>query len=302
MAMRFMFSYPQRGAQGDMLEAGSISEVARQAEACGWHGFALTDHPAPGARWLEHGGHQSLDPFVALGHAAAVTRDLQLHTHLAVAPYRNPLLLAKSAATVDKLSNGRMILGLGAGYHRREFTALGVDFDERNTCMDETLEVLPLHWSGKAFSYTGTRFDAKDVIALPRPAQDPIPIWIGGNSRRSLERVARFGQGWIPLMGPKDLSAVVRTPVISTLDELAQKFCELEALWGERPGKPDILIPLPLGYVEDGGRDDYQPHRDMLLQLEALGVTWVFVPGLGGQATPDSVRRYLETLGRELIQ
>ena len=71
---------------------------------------------------------------------------MRLLTYLAVAPYRNPFLLAKAAATVDKLSGGRFILGLGAGYHKTEFFALGVDFEERNALFDEALEVLPLHW------------------------------------------------------------------------------------------------------------------------------------------------------------
>ena len=105
--------------------------------------FALTEHPIPGANWLAHGGHQTLDPFVGLAFAAAVTERIRLLTHLSVVPYRNPFLLAKSAATLDRCSKGRFILGIGTGYHKTEFFALGVDFDERNALFDEALEVLP---------------------------------------------------------------------------------------------------------------------------------------------------------------
>lgn len=302
--MRFMFAYPQCGHTGDLLDAGTIPEIARAAEAAGWHGIAFTDHPAPGVKWLENGGHQSLDPFVALGNAAAVTRELKLHTHLAVAPYRNPLLLAKSAATVDKLSQGRMILGLGAGYLRKEFKALGVNFDERNALMDEMLEVLPLHWSGKAFSYQGLHFDARELIALPAPVQQPIPVWIGGNSDLSLRRVARHGSGWIPLIGPKAMSGVVRTPVIASLDELGNKIEHLQKLWTKeaREGRPDILIPFPESInTQAGDQVDYAQHRDTLAELAAMGVTWVFIPGLGNNPGSDIVLRYLDTLGRSLI-
>jgi len=123
------------------------------------------------------------------------TSRLRLLTHLAVVPYRNPFLLAKSAATLDKISHGRLTLGVGTGYLKTEFFALGVDFDERNELFDEALEVLPLHWKGEPFSYEGKHFTARDVIARPRPAQDPIPIWIGGNSKLTLRRVAEKAQG-----------------------------------------------------------------------------------------------------------
>lgn len=301
--MRFMFAYPQCGSDGDMLDAGAVSDLAKAAEDSGWHGIAFTDHPAPGAKWLENGGHQSLDPFVALGNAAAVTTRLKLHTHLAVGPYRNPLLLAKSAATVDKLSKGRMILGVGAGYLRKEFKALGINFDERNTLMDEMLEVLPLHWSGKPFSYEGTHFSARDLLALPAPTQKTIPIWIGGNSTLSLQRVAQHGSGWIPLIGPKALSEVVRTPVISSLDELRLKIDQLMVLWQGREGRPDILIPFPESITPGEGKltDNASQYRDTLAELADMGVTWVFVPGLGNNPDSRRVMEYLETVGRHLI-
>src|SRR3984893_6080807 len=176
--MQFMYQYPEtNGSERDLLDAGPVHEVAGTAEAAGWMGFAFTEHPVPGARWLESGGHQTLDPFVALGYAAAVTTRVRLLTYLAVVPYRNPFLLAKAAATVDKLSGGRFVLGVGTGYQKSEFHALAVDFDERNALFDEALEVLPLHWKGEPFSYKGMHFEARDVIARPKPVQNPIPIW-----------------------------------------------------------------------------------------------------------------------------
>ena len=205
--MRFIFQYPDRhGADGDLLDAGPVAELAQAAERAGWDGFAFTEHPAPTDRWLAAGGHQTLDPFVALGAVAAVTTRLRLLTYLAVLPYRNPLMLAKAAATVDKLSGGRFVLGAGAGYLKAEFFAVGADFDARNERFDEALDVLALHWRGEPFSYRGRDFEARDVVALPRPVQQPIPIWIGGNANLTLQRVASRAQGWMPLLGPPSLA------------------------------------------------------------------------------------------------
>lgn len=300
--MQYMFSYPQAsGTDIDMLDAGSVADVAKAAEEAGWDGLAFTDHPAPGAKWLNHGGHQTLDPFVALGHAAAVTTRLRLLTHLAVAPYRNPLVLAKSAATVDKLSGGRFILGLGTGYHKTEFHALGVDFKERNTLFDETLDVLPLHWQGDAFSYKGLHFDAREVIGRPRPVQNPIPIWIGGNSEISLRRVAQRAQGWMPLVGPREMSAVVRTPVIESMEEIRSKILHLRGMAGERRDQLDIVVPYPDRSIAEPGADAGR-HREALDRLEESGVTWVFIPGLSQHPNAERVSEYLQFIGDTYIR
>src|SRR5690348_5050416 len=106
-----MYQYPETlGPDAEMMADGPITELAAAAEAAGWTGFAFTEHPAPGANWLSAGGHQTLDPCVALAHDAAVTDRVLLLTNLAVVPYRNPLLLTKSAATVDIVSGGRLVL------------------------------------------------------------------------------------------------------------------------------------------------------------------------------------------------
>jgi len=102
--MRFILHYPEtNGTERDMLDAGPLDEVAAAAEKAGFDAIALTEHPIPGAAWLETGGHQSLDPFVGLAFAAAATTRLRLMTNLSVAPYRNPFLLAKAAASRNGL-------------------------------------------------------------------------------------------------------------------------------------------------------------------------------------------------------
>ena len=204
--MRYLFHYPEpHGLEADVLDAGPLHDVAAAVECAGFDGISLSEHPAPGARWLSSGGHQTLDPFVALAFAAAATQRLRVVTNIVVAPYRNPLLLAKAAATLDKLSGGRLTLGLGTGYQKSEYYAVGVDMDERNALFDEALEVIPMHWRGEPFNYQGRHFSARDVIARPRPVQDPIPIWIGGNSKLTRRRVAERAHGWMTMSGSAEV-------------------------------------------------------------------------------------------------
>ena len=118
------------------------------------------------------GGHDALDPFVAMGFAAARTTTVRLIPNVVVLPYRNPFVVAKSGATLDLLSEGRFTLAVGVGYLKREFAALGVEFDERATVFEESLEVIRGIWTTDDFSYDGTHFSANGITAHPRPVTD----------------------------------------------------------------------------------------------------------------------------------
>ncbi|MER5183175.1 LLM class F420-dependent oxidoreductase [Streptomyces sp. NPDC002896] len=295
--MRFIFHYPEtNGPDGDVLDAGSLREVAVAAERSGFDGLSLSEHPVPGARWLASGGHQTLDPFVALAYAAAATERLRLLTYLAVSPYRNPFLLAKAAATLDKLSGGRLFLGLGTGYQKSEFHALGVDMEERNALFDEALDVLPLHWSGEPFSYQGRHFSARAVIARPRPVQDPIPIWVGGNSKLSRRRVAERAQGWMPMSGGAQLSATARTPSLGSVPELAVAIAELReaAAAAGRSERIDVLYSYRGAGIHTPTVEPDR-HREAFAELEKAGVTWVVVSS--GTDTPSATLGFLEAFG-----
>jgi probable F420-dependent oxidoreductase len=301
VGLGFIYHYPEtNGAEEDMLDAGPLGDVAQAAERAGFTGISLTEHPVPGHRWLNAGGHQSLDPLVALGYAAAATRHLKLLTNLVVAPYRNPSLLAKAAATVDKLSQGRLILGLGAGYQKSEFHALGIDFEERNALFDEALEVLPLHWSGEPFSYHGRHFDARDVIARPRPVQDPIPIWIGGNSRLSRRRVAGKAQGWMPMMGSAELVATARTVAITSLVQLAGMITEVRdaAAQAGRTGAIDVMSSYQDWSI---ARPEAEPdrHREAFAEYEKAGVTNLVISCR--TRTPAETREFIEAFGKAYL-
>lgn len=116
--MRFIMTHPMHNHpyNPELVTGASIAKVAAGTEAAGFFGFGFTDHPAPTQRWLESGGHDALDPFVAMGYAAAVTTRLRLIPNLVVLPYRSPFVVAKSGATLDLLSQGRFTLAVGVGY------------------------------------------------------------------------------------------------------------------------------------------------------------------------------------------
>jgi probable F420-dependent oxidoreductase len=273
--VKYLIQHPEPiGIEHDLFTAGDVVRVARAVEAAGWDGLAYTEHPAPGHRWLaEGGGHQTLDPFVALGAAAAVTSRITLVTYLAVIPYRNPLLLAKAAASVDMISGGRFVLGAGTGYLKGEFFALGVDFDERNALFDEALDVMPLHWSGEPFSYQGLHFNARDIVARPSPRRS-IPIWLGGNSKLTRRRVATKAQGWMPMPGPPEMAATTRTAHLGGLDEIAAAIADVKAQAGDRAADLDFMVLYTDDTILQPGVDVAR-HREALAAIREAGATWV---------------------------
>src|SRR6516225_9340330 len=282
--VRFILQYPEASGSGiDLLDAGAMTDLAVAAEKAGWHGIALTEHPAPSSRWLETGGHQSLDPFVALAAAAAVTSELALVTNISVIPYRNPLLLAKSAATLNRMSEGRFYLGAGAGYLKSEYFALGVDFKERNALFEEALQVMQLHWSGKPFTFEGRHFSARDIRALPAPRGHDVPIWMGGNSDAALKRAATYAAGWMPMTAPASVAKTARTPPVTTTEELRERLATLERFAGDRYEELELIMGFSGPRLTHFDQQAEQV-RHRIGELEDLGVDWVFV---GPPWSPD---------------
>ena len=282
--MRFILQYPEASGSGiDLLDAGAMTDLAVAAEKAGWHGIALTEHPAPSSRWLETGGHQSLDPFVALGAAAGATSSLALVTNLSVVPYRNPLILAKAAATLNRMSEGRFYLGAGAGYLKSEYFALGVDFKERNALFEEALQVMRLHWSGKPFNFDGRHFSARDIQALPAPRGHNVPIWMGGNSDAALKRAATYAAGWMPMTAPASVAKTARTPPVTTTEELRERLATLERFAGDRYEELELIMGFSGPRLTHFDQQAEQV-RHRIGELEDLGVDWVFV---GPPWSPD---------------
>src|SRR5579864_3151754 len=209
----------------ELVTAGAIATLAVAAEEAGFDAVFVTEHPFPGDEWLASGGHHALDPFVALAFAAAATTRIRLQTNLAVPAYRNPFLLAKSAASLDHLSGGRLILGIGSGYLEPEFAALGVDYGERNELTDEAIVAMRAAWTGRSVTMEGRHWRAGANTMLPPPAQaGGPPIWIGGNSARAARRAVELADGWTPMLARAGMSSRVRTRPIATVDDLGERI------------------------------------------------------------------------------
>ncbi|HKX78193.1 MAG TPA: LLM class F420-dependent oxidoreductase [Novosphingobium sp.] len=214
----------------DKIEAGdefasmaAVHQVARVVEDAGFTSGAVTDHPVPTSRWLDAGGHYAQDPFVMLSMLGAITTRLKLQTNIIVLPYRNPFVTARAISSLDAYTNGRVIFGVGAGYLKGEYKALGVDFDIRNDLMDEYIKAMKLAWTGEDFTFEGTGYTALGNRVHPVPAQKPHPpIMIGGNSKRALRRVAELGDAWFPFVQPKMVTDTARTANISTDEDIIE--------------------------------------------------------------------------------
>jgi probable F420-dependent oxidoreductase len=205
--MRIGVSLPNVG-----LDHGKemVLPVAEAADRLGFHSVWAAHHvtlPYERASRYPYGhsgtevamspGMQWLDPMVTLSMVAAVTERVRLGTSVLVLPYRNPVNLAAEAAAIDVLSDGRFVLGVGAGWMEEEFRALGIDPAERGARTDEHIEVLRALWTEDPARFEGrfTRFDGLVLATTPRTEGGP-PIWVGGNTRVALRRALRLGDGW----------------------------------------------------------------------------------------------------------
>lgn len=300
--MRFAITHPlvSHPYHPDLVTGAGIRQVAQAAERAGFDGIGFTDHPAPSQRWLDGGGHDALDPFVALSFAAAATERLRLIPNIVVLPYRNPFVVAKAAATLDLLSGGRFTLAVGAGYLKGEFAALGVDHAERNELFDEALDVIKAVWTTDEVTVQGRHFSARGVTAHPRPTSEPHPpIWIGGNSARARQRVADRGDGWAPFPAPAGVARTARTMALDTEEAFAAAIEDLRGRLdaaGRAPAEVDISWACRTGGDPSTDAFDADAHLQGLADLAALGVTWVQVgvPGDDLNRTLDTLQRYGE--------
>lgn len=302
--MKYSVTYPLVTHPHDpaLVTGEAIARFAVAAERTGFSGVGFTDHPAPTHRWLLAGGHDALDPFVALTYVAAVTERIRLIPNILVLPYRNPFVVAKAVATLDALSGGRFTLAVAAGYLKGEYRALGVDFDERNALFDEAIQVLRGIWTTDDYAHEGMHFTAYGQTANPKPAALP-PIWIGGNSKLARRRVAEYGHGWRPFPAPPGVATTAKTPPLESVDDLARM---LDHLWQvvDEAGRDRADIDVSYGTGAGGhlGRDDFDPDArlEALDELARLGVTWadVHIPGDSIDHAIEAMEQFGETVIR----
>jgi probable F420-dependent oxidoreductase len=175
-----------------------LRAIAETADRLGYHHLSCSEHVAiPGAAVALRGGRY-YDPAATLGFVAAVTSRIRLLTHVVVLPYHHPLEVAKRYGTLDTLSGGRVILGVGVGSLKEEFDLLGVEFAGRGPRFEDALQALRAALDSREPQYAGPFHRFGGFIVDPNAVQDRVPIWIGGQSPRSLRRALRHADGWDP--------------------------------------------------------------------------------------------------------
>jgi probable F420-dependent oxidoreductase len=199
--------------RGPLATSEGIAAMARRAEALGFAHLSLSDHVvvprkidsrypySESGEWAGAASGECFEQFTELAWLAAITTKARLITAVAVIPYRGAVHTAKIAATIDVLSEGRMVLGVGAGWLKEEFEALGAPpFEERGRVTDEYLQAFKILWTEDNPSFEGRHVRFANVSFLPKPVQKPHPpIWVGGESPAALRRTARHGDVWFPI-------------------------------------------------------------------------------------------------------
>jgi probable F420-dependent oxidoreductase len=298
MTLQFSFELPTHRTENsdEFVTAEAILELTSVAAAAGFAAVGVSDHPAPDGEWLDGGGHHALDPFVALSFAATADPRIRLLTNIYVAAYRNPFLGAKSVQSLDRLSAGRLILGVGAGYLEPEFAALGIDFDSRGELLDDALEVLDAVLTGADVAREGRDYRARGVRLRPLgPSGARPPVWVGGNSRTAMQRAARH-EGWAPFFTAGRASAV-RTAPIDSVDDLAAAVRRVRALRADPDAPFDVCWSEPAATDTSRSVDERCSH---LTALAAAGVTWI-AARLPGRDRAELVSG-AEAFGREIIE
>jgi probable F420-dependent oxidoreductase len=176
-----------------------ILEIARACDTNGFFYLAVCDHICVPREQAKAMSTVWYDTIATLGYLAAATTKVRLMSYVYIVPYRHPLATAKAFATLDALSGGRVILGVGAGHLQGEFETLGVDFTRRGRLLDEAIDLIKAALTEEYPSHDGATWSVHERGVRPRPVQQPRPpIWVGGSTKPALRRAAERGDGWLP--------------------------------------------------------------------------------------------------------
>src|SRR5213594_1540331 len=271
--MRYGFYLPTRG---QTATPAALETLVKRGESLGFASVMIADHLVfpvtiksryPYTVSGDFPGHGDvLDQLSLMAFVAAKTTRLRLVTSVMIVPYRNPVLTAKALATIDVLSNGRVTLGVGVGWMREEFDALGApDFDRRGAVTDEYLRIFKTLWTESPASFSGEFYRFESIKCLPQPVQKPHPpIWVGGHSRAALRRAARHGDGWHPVGA--NPAAMLAPPEFKTLLDELRRLTEAE---GRDPRALTISYKAPLydaGVPAGGVRRPFSGTTDRVLE------------------------------------
>ena len=186
-----------------------VARIARTADALGLHHLTCSEHVAVPVDVAEQRGATYWDPLATFGYLAAQTTQLRLMTQVLVIGYHHPLAIAKRYGTLDRISNGRLILGIGVGSLQEEFELLDATFEGRGAIADDALAALRASLGRSRPEYDGPHFRFSDFVVEPHAVQERVPLVIGGRTARSLRRAVELGDGWVPFGLPLEQLAAM---------------------------------------------------------------------------------------------
>lgn len=287
MKIGVVFPHVEFGTEPD-----AVRDYAQTAEALGFSHIGADDHvigpnpdrPGGWTGWVTN-TTSFYEPLVLFGFMAAATRRLTFATWVLLLPERQTVLVAKQAATLDVLSRGRLRLGVGLGWNEFEYLTLGAEMNTRASRVMEQVQLLRQLWTQTSVRFEGRWHTVPDAGSSPLPVQRPIPIWFGGQSEAAVRRVARLGDGWMPLHS----SAQEARPGLALLDR-----CLMEA--GRSRASVGLEARVPYG------TGDPAIWHQLLQDWQAVGATHAMVQTTGcGFATPAAhlaaLRRFAEAIG-----
>lgn len=269
--MKFGLMLPHAG---DYASPEALAGVAQMGEQLGYDSLFCFDRllypvnpktPYPGSPdgKLPEATKRFFDPLTTLSYLAGITRKIRLGTGVLVSAFRSPVLAARMASTIDNLSHGRFICGMGMGWSQDEYESSGVPFDTKGTRFDEYLEVMKAVWSQAEPEYHGKYYTVARSILQPQPVQKPMPLWVGGGSDAALKRAVRLGTGWFGSGNMADLLSVA-----TKLRQMAPKDFDI-AFWTPfaitEQDTPMSLVGTPATIVSN------------LRKFQAAGVTEIIL-------------------------
>ena len=303
--------------RGPFAQTDALSTLAKHGEALGFDALCTGDHIVvprhitsrypytESGAFPGSGSGEYLEQLTVLSFLAGQTQRIQLVTSVLIVPHRNPLVAAKQLATLDVLSKGRVVVGIGVGWMREEFVALGLPpFAERGAVTDEYLQIFKELWTSQNPSFQGQYCQFDDLDFLPKPVQHPHPpIWVGGESRRALQRTARYANGWYPIAANPQFPMATPEQLQTGLARLAA-FAEVE---GRTLDEFDIVYRIhdySLQQTASAERRPFHGTADKIAadirQFEALGVTHLVLDFMRQSRNLDEVLAHMETFATQL--
>lgn len=243
-----------------------IVRIVQKAEELGFDYLSVSDHIFMDTAMAKLMGGRWCEGVTAITFIAGATKRIQVYNSVLVLPYRDPVILAKQMSTLDFLSGGRAILGIGIGHLEKEFEVLKVSRPERGLITDEYLEAIKVLWTEDRPEFAGKYVQFEDIVFEPRPVAKPHPpIWVGGNTKPAMRRAAKYGDGWVPWqITPNELPS-------------ALEYLKNQPAFADNPRQLDVVMPAFFIQREEGTQRE-----------------------LGETRMPESAQEWVEAVGANL--